>query len=138
MNGFSLHLQSAPLTETLVNVTSFIGADKSGSFGLMAGHERMMTVLEPGLCRFRPENGEWQYVAVTGGILYFNDGNLCISTRRYIRGEDYRTVSDAIRDILSAEEAVMHDLKGSISRLEQEMTRRLWRLQHGQEEVYGR
>jgi len=130
MNSFPLHLRSALQTDTIEDVVSFRGADGSGSFGLKAGHERMMSILDFGLAQFRTANDSRHYVALTGGLLYFYDGQLFISTRRYILGDDYRTVADAIQGVLATEEETMHDLKGSISRLEQEMTKRLWRLQH--------
>ena len=130
MNSFPLHLRSALQTETIEDIASFKGADASGSFGLKAGHERMMSILVFGLVRYRTIDNSQHYVALTGGLLYFCDGELYITTRRYIRGDDYRTVADAIQGVLATEEETMRDLKGSISRLEREMTRRLWRLQH--------
>ncbi len=137
MSGFTVHLQSASSMETIENVLSFTGADRSGSFGIMAGHERMMSILDFGLARLRIAHDRLIYIALPGGILYFTDNQLFISTRRYISGDDIHTVETAIGEILTAEEEAMHDLKGSIARLEQEMTRRLWRLQHGKEKHYA-
>ena len=134
MRSFTLHLQSAGTCENFENIASFIGADASGSFGIMAGHERMMSILNFGLVKFKTQGGAQHFAALPGGILYFESDALYITTRRYILGDNYEAVTAAVKDELVAEEEAMHDLKGSISRLEEEMTRRLWRLQHGREE----
>ena len=31
----------------------------------------------------------WEYLALPGGLAYFVDGQLYLSTRRYLRGKDY-------------------------------------------------
>ncbi|MFC7049826.1 F0F1 ATP synthase subunit epsilon [Emcibacter nanhaiensis] len=129
MSGFTLHLQSGGQVENLENVTSFSAADASGSFGLKAGHERFMTVLESGLARYRQSAGRWRYLALSGGILYFIDNELFLCTHRYVRSENYQEVTAAISEILAEEEETRKDLKTSISRMEQEMARRLWDLQ---------
>jgi len=129
MNSFPVHVNSALQTETIKNVISFRGADGSGAFGVMAGHERMMSILDFGLVQIRTDDNSLHYVAMTGGLMYFCDNEMSISTRRYVRGDDYRTVAAAVQNVLAREDDAMHDLKGSISRLEREMTKRLWRLQ---------
>ena len=137
VNSFRLHLQSVQQYDRIDAVTSFVGADVSGSFGIMAGHAPMMTVLDFGLCRFRCADEHWQYAALLGGVLHFRSNELYVATRRYVRGDDYRVVADTVQEILAKEETALRELKGSIARLEQEMTRRLWRLRHGDEARYG-
>lgn len=129
MSIFTLHLRSGEQNESFDDVVSFTGSDSSGSFGIMAGHERMMTVLEFGLARFRRVNGVWHYLAMPGGVLYFADDALFISTRRYIGSDNYARVSEAISGTLAQEETQLHDIKSAIGHMEQEMTRRLWDLQ---------
>jgi F-type H+-transporting ATPase subunit epsilon len=53
MNTFTLKLQDATRSKEIAGVTSFVGEDSSGSFGILAGHTRMMTSLLIGLARFR-------------------------------------------------------------------------------------
>ena len=53
MKGFSLLLRDANRFEHIAGVTSFVGEDASGSFGILPGHGRMMTSLVVGLARFR-------------------------------------------------------------------------------------
>jgi len=126
---FLLYLQSAGQYEKVEDVVSFVGSDATGTFGLLASHERMMTILGFGLARFRLSDGSWRYIALPGGVLYFVKDELFISTHRYIHSNDYNVVAAAISDILAKEEETLRDFKSSISRMEQEMTRRLWQLQ---------
>lgn len=126
MSGFTLHLQSATQYARLDGVRSFVARDASGAFGVMARHERMMTALAYGMARLRPRDGPWRYVALPGGIAYFADGELYVSTRRFVLGEDFDAVAAAVERTLQAEDAVLRSLKESVARLEREMVRRLW------------
>jgi F-type H+-transporting ATPase subunit epsilon len=128
VTAFTLHLQSATQYVKLDDVESFIARDASGAFGLLARHERMMTALGFGLARIRSTAGPWHYVALPGGVAYFVDGELYVCTRRFVLGDDYRTVSAAVGQSLLAEEQALESLKQSVNRLEHEMMRRLWRL----------
>ncbi|MFZ1908183.1 MAG: hypothetical protein WAU52_03780 [Burkholderiales bacterium] len=128
MTAFTLHLQSASQYVKLDDVGSFVARDASGAFGLLARHERMMTALGFGLARICSTAGAWHYVALPGGVAYFVDGELFVCTRRFVLGDDYRTVSAAVGQTLLAEEEALKSLKQSVNRLEHEMLRRLWRL----------
>ena len=76
MKGFTLQLQDATRSQQLPGVTTFVGEDASGSFGILADHARLMTSLAVGLARFRVGEGPWQYLALPGGLLYFHDNRL--------------------------------------------------------------
>jgi len=128
VSTFALHLQSATQYARLDDVESFVARDASGSFGLQARHERAMTVLDYGLARVHTADGAWHYVALPGGMAYFAGGELYLSTRRFVLGDDYRTVAAAVERTLVAEDAALRSLKESVARLEREMLRRLWRL----------
>jgi F-type H+-transporting ATPase subunit epsilon len=133
MNRYTLHLQSATQYDRRDDVERFVGRDASGSFGLLAHHERMMTVLGFGLARFSTGEDRWHYVALPGAVAYFVDDALFVCTRRYVLGDDYRTVAAAVEETLLAEERALSSLKTSVNRLEREMMRRLWRLgEHGE------
>lgn len=133
MSPFTLHLQSVTQYERVEDVTSFVGRDASGSFGILAGHRRMMTSLLFGLASFRTGNNEWQFLALPGALLYFVNNELYLSTRRYVRARDYAQITSALDEQLGAEEAALRDLKDRLHRLEAEMFKRLWRLGRGQE-----
>ncbi len=131
MNAFVLHLQSATQYERIVGVTSFAGQDASGGFGILAGHERMMSLLTFGLARFRAGEESWQYLAVPGALVYFLDNQLYLNTRRYVRGGDYEAVRATLRKQFQAEERELHVMRQSLQRLEEEMFKRLLEMNRG-------
>jgi F-type H+-transporting ATPase subunit epsilon len=129
MNRFPLHLYSATGVERIDGVTSFVGEDQNGQFGLLAHHERFSTVLVYGLARFCVGASDWRYLAMPGAVLYFADNALHISTRRYIQGADFHAVSRALDEQLLAEEQGLVAMKRSLQTLERAMFQRLWRME---------
>jgi len=128
MKTFTLRLQDATQSEEVGDVTSFVGEDVSGSFGILAGHGRMMTSLIIGLARFRIEKGAWQYLALPGAVLYFHDNLLTLSTRRYLLDDDYMRISQDLQEQLLTEEEKLHSMKDSLHHMEEELLKRLWEM----------
>ena len=128
MRTFTLKLQDATHSEEITGVTSFVGEDASGSFGILAGHARMGSLLIIGLARFRIGEGAWRYLALPGGVLYFHEGVLTLSTRHYLQDDNYMRVSRALQDQLIAEEEKLHAMKSSLHRMEEEVLKRLWEM----------
>jgi len=128
--SFALHLESADRYERIDQVESFVAEDASGRFGLLAGHERFVTALVPGLARFRISD-RTEYLALGGGIVYFAANELHVSTPRYARGADYRRMQTVLREQLAAEDAALAQLRESVRRLDEEMWRRLYELERG-------
>lgn len=133
MNGFIIELQSATEYERLEDVVSFVGEDDSGSFGLMRGHGRFVTSLVFGLARIRYADERWEYLAMPGAVAYFEDDQLTLSTRRYLRGDDYTRISQALFDELVQEEQKLEAFKHSLEQMERAMLLRLWRFGRGEE-----
>ncbi len=131
MNTFVMHLQSATQSDRIENVLSFIGRDDSGSFGILPGHARMMTLLVFGLARFRVIDQAWEFLAFPGALVYFVKGQLYLSTRRYVRGKDYAGMTVTLQRELRAEEEALRAVKQSVRRLEEEMFKRLWKAKPG-------
>lgn len=96
MNTFTVHLFAADRYERVDGVASFVGEDKSGSFGLQARHDRFMTVLTFGLARLLLADGSREYLGFPGGLLYFIDNELRISTRRYLRDTDVARITQGL------------------------------------------
>ena len=128
MKAFTMHVQSATQYEHIEGVTSFVGEDESGSFGIRASHARMMTALSYGLTRYQLQDSSWRYLAFPQGILYFVDNALYISTRRFLHDADYQRISAGLLEQLLKEEEELRVIKESLFRLEQEMFRRLWQM----------
>ena len=130
MNTFTLLLQDASRSERIDGVNSFVGEDASGSFGILPDHSRMMTTLVIGLARFRIGDTNWQYLAMPGAVLYFFNNVLTLSTRRYLRDDDYTRISAALQEQLLAEEEQLHATRESLRRMEESLLKRLWDLGH--------
>lgn len=132
MKPFTLVVQDAMHVERFDQVTSFVGWDDSGSFGLLADHGRFMTVLSWGLARFQTMDGAWHYLALPGGLISFKENTATISTRRFLRDDNADRIAQALEEQLSVEEESLQAMKQSLSRLEEEMFKRLWRMGPGE------
>ena len=128
MNTFTLHLYAADRYERIDNVASFSGEDKSGSFGLLARHERFMTALTFSLARLTLADGSNEYLGFPGGLLYFIDNELRISTRRYLRDSDVERIARSLTRELLEEEQALEQMRRKLHRLEAEMLKRLAQL----------
>jgi len=131
VNTFAMNLHAATGSERFDQVRSFVGEDASGSFGILSGHERFMTSLLFGLARFADPQGEWRFLAMPGGLLYFTGNELTISTRQYLLDADYDRISAALGEQLLADEEKLHEVKESLRRMEEEMLRRMWEMRRG-------
>jgi F-type H+-transporting ATPase subunit epsilon len=129
MSGFALQLFDSRQSERIEGVSSFVAEDASGSFGILPGHTRFMTVLVFGLARFRRgEQGPWEYLALPGALLYFADDILTLASRHYLRDVDFERVSQRLGDELLTEEEELHDIRESLRRMEEAMFKRMWEL----------
>lgn len=128
MNTFTLELLSATEQQQMHEVVSFVGEDASGSFGILAGHERAITVLVFGLARFHRVGEHWQYLALPGGLLYFVDNRLQICTRHYLIDSDYERITETLQKQLLAEERDLQKMKEGLRRMEESILRRLWEM----------
>jgi F-type H+-transporting ATPase subunit epsilon len=135
VNTFTLHLLAADRYERIENVAAFTGEDKSGSFGLLARHERFMTALTFGLARILMADGSNEYLGFPGGLLYFIDNELRISTRRYLRDTDVERITQSLTRELLEEEQALEQTRRKLHRLETEMLRRVAQL--GMDQLNG-
>ncbi len=128
MKTFTLVIQDATHAEKIEGVSSFVGEDKSGSFGILSDRARLMTILVMGLARYRKGDEPWQYLAQPGAVLYFQNNLLTISTRHYFRDENYMHISNDLQQKLLAEEEELHSIKHSLQHMEKEILKRMWEL----------
>jgi F-type H+-transporting ATPase subunit epsilon len=129
---FSLKIQDATHAEEIEGVTSFVGEDSSGSFGILGDHARFMTILVMGLARYRKGDESWQYLAQPGAVLYFHNNLLTISTRHYFRDQDYMRISNDLQQKLLAEEEELDAVKHSLQHMEKEVFKHMWELHRGE------
>lgn len=126
MTNFNLVIQDTIHSQQYDGVTSFVGEDDSGSFGIMANHARMMATLVMGLARFRIGEQNWLYVATPGALLYFHNNQLTLSTRHFFIDEDYMRISRTLEEQLLKEENQLLKQKQSLRHMEEVVLKRLW------------
>ncbi len=129
MNTFTMTLCDSANHQKIEGVTSFVGMDASGNFGIQAHHARFMTILVFGLARFRQNENAWQYLALPGGVLYFKDNSLTISTRHFLVDTDYNQISASLNEQLIAEEENLRATRLSLHRMEQAIIKQMAALQ---------
>ena len=128
MKTFCLRILDSGGQQEFGDVVSFVGTGRTGSFGILPDHARMITSLVVGLARFRTVDGIWHYVALPGAILYFERNVLNLGTRRCLVDDDYERISTALREQLLAEERKLASMKESLHRMEEEVLKRLWEI----------
>lgn len=126
VTSFIVDLCDASQQEHIAGVASFVGEDATGSFGILPGHARFMTVLVFGLARFRVGNDPWQYLALPGGVVYFANNRMRLTTRRYLKDDNYERISQQLQEQMLAEEARWASVKESLRRLEEALFQRMW------------
>ena len=125
MSSFNLNLFDIYHQQRMTGVSSFVGLDASGSFGILPNHARFMTTLVFGLARFCLGSDNWQYLAVPGAVLYFNNNELTISTKHFLCDTDFDRISSLLEQQLSTEEDKLRATRGSLGLMEQAMLKRL-------------
>ncbi|MBK6288188.1 MAG: F0F1 ATP synthase subunit epsilon [Gammaproteobacteria bacterium] len=117
-------------------VWQFVGEDASGCFGLMAHHQRFMTVLESGLARFRhgldDAVADWEYLAFPGALLSFEDNVLRIIARRFWRHADFDQISRILEEQMLRDQQASQQLRLSLAKIEENMMLRIWELKKHQ------
>ncbi len=125
MNQFVLNLFDATHEQRIMGVTSFVGEDATGSFGIQPNHARFMTTLVFGLARFRLGAEDWQYLALPSAVVYFNLNELTISTRHFLIDTDLERISTLLEQQLITEEENLRATRESLHRMEQAILKRM-------------
>jgi len=128
MSGFTLRIVDSHKQLTVDDVSSFVGEDSSGSFGILPNHTRMATVLVFGLARFRRSTGSWEYVAVPGAVLYFEANVLNLVCRHYLIDTEYERIAQRLVEELVAEEEQVREVRQSLKSMEEALLKRMWEL----------
>jgi F-type H+-transporting ATPase subunit epsilon len=124
-NTFDMHLQSPSRYECISGLTSFVGLDASGSFGILAGHERMLTILSPGIMRLTCGQSATEYLGLSGGVLYFVRNQLFISTMKYLRGTDHSQLHNNLKEQIKIQECEVAQLAQAVRKMEESLLKRL-------------
>lgn len=128
MNTFSLILFDSSQVQHFDAVTQCIAADATGSFGILAGHERLVAVLRYGLLRFSNGTGTWHYAALPGGVLRFANNHLSVITSRYFTGDDAQVLVTQLEAEMAREDSDVSNARATLAQIEQTLMQRLGEL----------
>lgn len=132
MSAFALTLLDSTQVQRFDAVTECIAADATGSFGILAGHERTVAVLRYGLLRFVNGDGAWHYAALPGGVLRFADNTLNIVASRFFLGDEREALADKLAAEMAREDSDIHSARATLAQIERTLMRRLGELsEHG-------
>ena len=135
-----LELMDARSVESLDEVTSFVGEDRTGQFGLWPGHEPVLTVLEPGIFRYRQlaTSERWRYVACMGGMLRTIEDKsmpgrmrIQIVSRRFILNDNADALLAQLKRIQQQESQARQWSRGTVEQMDRAMYQRLQELAEG-------
>src|SRR3974390_656177 len=79
------------------NVSSVRAEDDSGSFGILRGHEDLLTALNVSIVSWRDADDRVRYCAVRRGVLSVTGGSeIAIATREAIPGDDLDRLEEVV------------------------------------------
>ena len=99
----TLHLTITTPAQILVasdNVVAVRVEDQSGSFGVLPGHEDLLTVLVPSVVRWRTLDGAACFCAVRGGVFAVSGGrNVSVACREGVVGDSLDELEAKVRTL---------------------------------------
>lgn len=110
-------------------IKSFRGADASGHFGLLPGHEDFATLLTPCVMIYRDEDEQEHYAAADGGVLLLENGHVSITTREAVVADRLDQVADAVVSILEARQAREKTARGEFAELQSTLVKELRKME---------
>lgn len=108
------------------DVTSLRAGDESGSFGILAGHADLLTVLTISVVSWRHADGRARYCAVRRGVLSVQGGNqIAIATREAQLGSDLDVLEASVLARFRAEADAERSGRIAAMRLHMQAIRRI-------------
>jgi len=108
------------------DVTSVRAEDESGSFGILAGHADLLTVLTVSVVSWRRANGETGCCAVRHGVLSVQQGRqVAIATRQAQLGSDLADLETSVLARFRADVEAESSGRVAAMRLHTEAIRRI-------------
>ena len=138
MTCFALPLQDSHGGARFDAVVQFIAADGSGSFGILAGHARMLAVLRYGLARFVDSAGRWHFLSLPGGVMSFADNRLTLATVRYFLGDERAGICRQLEDEMARLDSDVHSSRATLTEIEHALLRRLGEMSGRMQEKAGK
>jgi F-type H+-transporting ATPase subunit epsilon len=110
------------------DVASLRAEDASGSFGILPGHTRLLTVLGASVLRWRRRNGIWHYCALRGGVLTVAGGQrVQVACREAVAGDDLPALEHLVNTQMAARQDLARAARAEHTRLQAQAIRSLMR-----------
>lgn len=132
MKTFHLAVTSASQQYEAEHVIHFVGSDASGSFGLLADAEAVLTVLPFGMVRFQTPDQHWHYLAVPEAVLHFSANRLTLTTSNFIIGDSRQHMVRLLEESERGKQSAVSGARLTIKQLDQALMHRF--LQTGHED----
>lgn len=133
MNTFAMTLYSAAQQTDYAQVIQFVGQDASGSFGVLAGAEDLLTMLPFGMVRFQTADLLWHYLAVPEAVLHFTANRMHVTASSFIVGDDRNRMTQLLDSTRHEQTQRVHSTRLSVQQLDQALMRKF--LQTGRESI---
>ncbi|MGE4072004.1 MAG: F0F1 ATP synthase subunit epsilon [Lysobacterales bacterium] len=107
-------------------VDSLRAEDASGSFGILPGHTRLLTVLGASVLRWRRADGVWHYCALRGGVFSVVDGrHVRVACREAVTGDDLAALEQLVTTQMAVRHEAMRAARAEHTRLQAQAIRSL-------------
>lgn len=118
-------------TEVLVDeeVTKVVAEAQNGSFGILPKHIDFVAALVPGILLYVDADGREWFVATDHGTLVKLRGEVLVSTRNAVAGEDLGTLRDVVERRYLEVDDHERSARSALARLEAGVVRRFIELQ---------
>jgi len=133
MKSFTLTMLDGHRVIDIDETTSLVAADATGAFGVQAGHGDLLTVLEPGLFRYRTRYApNWNFGASLGGMLHCHTRHarttVCIVSGRFLFGLEPALLQSELERLLERESLMRVSARASRLQLELVLYKRMQEL----------
>jgi F-type H+-transporting ATPase subunit epsilon len=133
MKTFMLAMRDGHRVVDIDDTISLVAIDASGAFGVQAGHADLLTVIEPGLFRYRTRRApDWNFGASLGGMLHCRTLHgrtaVCIVSGRFLLGPDPAALQSAFEKLLESENQLRVSTRESRLQLEFVLYKRMQEL----------
>jgi len=111
-------------------VASVVVETLAGSVGLLPHRLDCIAALSPGILSYASSNLGKVYVALDGGVMAKNGGDVWVSTRRAISGTDLAALHATVKQEFESVDIRERQARTSVAKMESALLGRLRDLQH--------
>lgn len=109
-------------------VRKVVAEGLNGCFGMLPRHIDFVSALAPGVLVYEAEDGRELYLGTDEGVLVKCGGDVTVSTRSAIPGDDLHTLRDMVRERYVELDERERAARGALARLEAGVVRRFLEL----------